>query len=64
MQMTKIPRQFVSSIEEIEIKLHFLNLDIAPNGRETFGRRIAFWQIRFAGSIFRDLGLSAVCFLF
>ena len=33
-QLIKIPPQFVSSIEKIKIKLHFFNLDIAPNGRE------------------------------
>jgi hypothetical protein len=44
--------QFVSSIEEIEIKLHFLNIDGAFNGGKTFGHLISFRQIRFAGSFF------------
>jgi hypothetical protein len=34
MQLIKIPPQFVASIEELKIKLHFLNLGTPPNGQE------------------------------
>jgi hypothetical protein len=34
--------QFVSSIEEIEIKLHFLNINRVFNGGKTFGHLIVF----------------------
>jgi hypothetical protein len=35
-QAAIINTPLASSIEEIEIKLHFLNLAIAPNGRKSF----------------------------
>jgi hypothetical protein len=37
-----INTQFVSSIEEIEIKLHFLNINRVFNGGKTFGHLIVF----------------------